>query len=160
MPQAKKQFQLTGGHVLAMLVVFFGIIFAVNALLVYQAETSWTGLLPGNGYEASIKYNAEAKKARAMLAKGWKTTLEVTPEKRLAITLNTRDGKPVTGLETKVKLGRPVGYRQDREISLRERKMGVYSTREPLKPGAWRIDAQFFRAGKLVWRVSTEFVVE
>jgi len=160
MPQAKKQFRLTGYHVLAMLVVFFGIIFAVNALLVYQAETSWTGRLPGNGYEASIKYNAEAKKARAMLAKGWKAALAVTPDKRMAITLVTKKGEPVTGLDTKVKLGRPVGYKQDREISLQERKVGVYQTKEPLKAGAWRVDAQFLRGGKLVWRVNTEFLVK
>ncbi len=159
MPQAKKEFELTGRHVLMMLVGFFGVILVANIFLVYYSQKSWTGLLPGNGYEASIKYNAEAKKARALLAKGWRARLDVTRTNHLAISLRDRGGEPVSGLTTEVSIGRPVGNRYDRKIALVERAIGVYQTQEALAPGAWRVDARFLRAGELVWRVNAEFIV-
>jgi len=117
MPQAEKEFRLTGRHVFLMLAAFFGVIFAANILLVYQANRSWTGKLPGNGYEASIKFNKEAAKARAMLAKGWKSTVV----------------RPVTGLRAVATLGRPAGNREDFTVELRERRPEL----------AWRSEAEF-----------------
>jgi len=159
MSRAKKEFRLTGFHVLMMLIVFFGIIFAVNFQLVYYANTSWTGLLPGNGYEASIKYDAEAKKARAMLAKGWKAILGDTSGHKLYITLTTKDGKPVTGLKTEATIGHPAGDRDDHALKMRETAPGHYQTEAPVKPGSWRVDVKFLQGGKLVWRVNDSFVI-
>jgi len=152
-------FRLTGKHVLAMLIAFFGIIFAVNGVLVYLAQTSWTGLMKGNGYEASIKYNKEAEKARKMLAKGWRTQILVPRDGRVMIELKDKAGQPLSGLVAKVKIGRPVGERDDREFAFRDNGAGRYVIPEPLKPGAWKLWAEFFRGGELVWRTSAKFVV-
>ncbi len=158
--RANKEFRLTGYHVLAMLVAFFGVIFAANALLVYQSNSSWTGLLPGNGYEASIKYDKEAARARAMLAKGWKTTVVIEKSGRIAISVKDRNGRPVTGLSAHAILGRPAGDRDDFRVDLKETKTGLYETTQQLKPGGWRLEARFFRGPELQWRSEAQFIVK
>ncbi len=154
-----REFTLRGGHVLAMLIAFFGVVFAVNGVFVYYSQTTWTGKLPGNGYEASIKYNKEAEKARRLLAKGWHTKVLVRRDGHVVIELRDRDGAPVSGLVVKARVGRPVGERDDRSIAFVERGVGRYVSSEPLAPGAWRLDAQFHRGRELVWRASAGFVV-
>ena len=147
MSQVKREFRLTGGHVLAMVLGFFGIIFAANIALVYYSQTSWNGLLPKNGYQASKEYNAELAKAQALLAKGWKAALGVGKDGRVIVALKDREGQPLSGLVAKAKIGRPVNELEDREVVLVERRIGYYSTPGPLKPGAWTVDVRFTRNG-------------
>jgi nitrogen fixation protein FixH len=159
MSAEKREFRLTGYHVLAGLIVFFGVVFAANFVLVYLSGASWTGKLPGNGYEASIKYNKEAAKARAMLAKGWKTRVLVHADGRVEIELKDRDGRPLTGLSATATVGRPASDREDRSFTLVERDIGVYALPEKLRSGAWRIEARFYRRGELQWRADARFVI-
>ena len=159
MSEARKEFRLTGWHVLAMLVAFFGIIFAVNGLFIYYSQKSWTGLLQGNGYEASIKYNKEAAKARAMLAKGWQTKVIVLRDGRIAVELRDARGEPITGLHATALLSRPVGTRDDRTLTLTERALGRYENSEALPLGKWIIDIRFERKGELQWRATADFLM-
>ena len=160
MAQTKKEFQLTGWHVLLMLVAFFGVVFTVNGIFIYYSQTTWTGLLPGNGYEASRRYNKEAAKARAILAKGWQTKVLVPKDGRIIIELRDRKGKPVSGLKASGSAMRPVGMKGDRMITFRERGIGRYVLEgEALATGAWRMDVKFTRSGELQWRAQAEFVV-
>ncbi|HHN72553.1 MAG TPA: hypothetical protein ENK13_00540, partial [Thermopetrobacter sp.] len=152
-------FRLTGLHVLLMLVAFFGVVFAANFLLVWLSSSSWTGTLPGNGYEASIKYNREAAKARAMLAKGWKSRVLVHPDGRVEVELKDAAGRPLTGFEGRAVIGRPAGDRDDREVRLVERDIGRYALPQPLSSGAWRLHAGFYRRGTLQWRAEARFIV-
>jgi len=155
-----KPFRLTGWHVLAMLVVFFGIIFAVNIHLVLQANRSWTGLVPGNGYEASVKFNKNAAAARAMLAKGWHTTVMIGKDDHIAVVLKDASGNPLSGLEAMAIIGRPAGDREDFTVRLSEKSPGVYGVTQPLKHGGWRIETRFMRGGKLQWRSEAEFIIK
>ncbi len=160
MAQSKKDFQLTGWHVLLMLLAFFGVIFVVNGIFIYYSQVTWTGLMPGNGYEASLKYNREAAKARAILARGWQTKVLVPKDGRIAIELKDGRGEPVSGLRAKGQALRAIGVKGDREITLRERGIGRYVLAGPgLAPGAWRIDVTFTRGAELQWRTQAEFVV-
>ena len=154
-----REFRLTGAHVLAMLIAFFGVIFAVNGLFIYYSQTSWTGLLKGNGYEASLKYNKEAARARAMLARGWQTKVIVARDARIIIELKDKDGEPVSGMKAKVVFMRPVGTEQDRRMILKEKSPGRYETAQPLPLGAWRMDASFLRGDELMWRAQASFLV-
>ncbi len=159
MSDGKSEFRLTGWHVLAMLVAFFGVVFAVNFYMAYLSQKSWTGLLPGNGYEASIKYDKEAARVRAMLAKGWRTHLLVRPDGLIAIRVEDKKGRPVTALKATAQIGRPASNRDDRTVILKETKVGVYAIDKPLKSGAWRMLVTFKRGGKEVWRAHARFMI-
>ena len=57
---------LTGWHVLAMFVAFFGVIIAVNAGLAWKAISTFPGLEVDNGYIASQSFDAERSAQRAL----------------------------------------------------------------------------------------------
>ena len=46
-------FRFTGFHMLACMIVFFGVIVAVNLTMATLASQSWTGLVVKNSYVAS-----------------------------------------------------------------------------------------------------------
>ncbi len=50
---------LTGWHVLAMFVAFFGVIIAVNITMAWKAISTFPGLEVENGYVASQSFDAE-----------------------------------------------------------------------------------------------------
>ncbi len=152
-------FRLTGAHVLALLIAFFGIVFTVNGYLIYQSQRSFTGMMQGNGYEASLKYNQQAARARALLAKGWHTKVLVLRDRRIAVQLSDANGEPVTGLQATALLARPVGTQDDRVIMLTERAVGRYETAEAVPLGKWIIDIRFERRGELQWRATADFLV-
>ena len=72
MSMASTQKEIKGGHVLAMLTAFFGVIFGVNFLLAYLANSTWSGLVVENGYVASQNFDKDLAKAKAQEALGWK----------------------------------------------------------------------------------------
>ena len=92
--------ELTGKHVLAITVGFFGVIIAVNMVLAVQAVRTFPGLEVKNGYVASQTFDADR---RAQEALGW--TLVQTYEAgklRLVMTDAERDDRQRHLLETVV----------------------------------------------------------
>ena len=63
--------KLTGWHVLALFVAFFGVIIAVNGLLAWQAIATFPGLEVANSYVASQTFDADRAAQRAL---GWTLT--------------------------------------------------------------------------------------
>ena len=49
--------EFTGKHMLAIMIAFFGVVFAVNFTMVYFSRHSWTGLVVENSYVASQEFN-------------------------------------------------------------------------------------------------------
>lgn len=98
---ALSQRQWTGRHALALLMGFFGVVFAANAVFVYVALESWTGLSTDDAYRKGLTYNQTIARADAQHALGWRVavTLEAAApgRQRLALTLYDRDGRPIDG---------------------------------------------------------------
>ena len=68
MSMASTQKEIKGGHVLAMLLAFFGVIIAVNMVMAYFANSTWSGLVVENGYVASQNFDENLAKAKAQEA--------------------------------------------------------------------------------------------
>jgi len=94
---------LTGRKVLLMFLGFFGVIFAVNGILAYQALATFPGLEVSNGYVASQNFNREK---RAQLALGWDVSAEIDGN-ILKVTILDRDGNPVKVADIGGIFGRP-----------------------------------------------------
>ena len=71
----KKDFKLTGQHVLAMMLGFFGLIIAVNALFIFLALETWTGLVSDKAYVEGLSYNEKIAEGRRQAALGWTVDL-------------------------------------------------------------------------------------
>ena len=143
MSMAATQKPLTGWHVLAMLLAFFGVIFAVNFTMAYLANSTWSGLVVANGYVASQSFDDDLAKARAQEALGWKVDFTSSGD-RIRLTFADAAGQKIDGLSITGDLERTVTDRQDQKLSFSPMGAGAYSAPATLSPGVWevKIDAQ------------------
>jgi nitrogen fixation protein FixH len=123
-----------------------GVVVAVNAVLVYFALGSWTGLETDNYYRRGIQYNDAIAAAEVQRARGWQGRLDVaeTPaEGRLfdaTLTLKDKAGKPLDGVAVRLEAERPTDSAYDAKAPLRPLGQGRYAGRIALAlPGQWAL---------------------
>jgi nitrogen fixation protein FixH len=150
---------LTGWHMLAIVLAFFGTIVGVNLVMAFAATGTFPGLVVENSYVASQHYDELLAKAHAQDAAGWRHELSVEGG-RIDFRLETASGTPATDLTVTVHVGRPSTTREDRLLTLTSLGRGRYEASEPLPPGRWEIDLEARRGGDLVFRVSNEVFVK
>lgn len=144
----KKPFRLTGWHVLAMMVLFFGSISAVNAVMITLAVKSFPGEQQKKSYMQGLQYNEVLQARDAQDALGWTIFSldgESLPAHKTEIRLQVMDaaGLPVQGLAISGMIGRPATDRQDRDVSFAEGENGIYTvTISGLEGGNWLLSAQ------------------
>lgn len=94
---------ITGRHVVYSLIAFFGLIFTVNAVFVYFALNSWTGLETREHYTQGLAYNKILDADSRQQALGWRVDVSVEQlgprTARLIVTLNDRSGAPLTDVD-------------------------------------------------------------
>jgi nitrogen fixation protein FixH len=133
--------EFTGKHLLWLMIVFFGIVIAVNATMAVLAGSSWTGLIVKSSYVASQHYNERLEAARLQDELGWRSQLEATSG-RLVLTMRTRTGEALAGLTARAKLARTVKEDEDMVFELEERGLGEYHADMALAPGLWLADVE------------------
>lgn len=130
----KETRELTGRHVLAILVAAFGIIIGVNMILMVNAIKTFPGLEVKNSYVASQDFN-EAEQAQSAL--GWSPVVRFSNE-LLALTITDADGNAVFPETIDFKIGRPTHGRNDMVLTLLRQDQG-YTVPVALGNGKWRI---------------------
>lgn len=96
--------KLTGWHVLALFVAFFGVIIAVNGMMAWQAIATFPGLEVANSYVASQTFDADRAAQRAL---GWTLTPAYDPDaQQLRLAFVDQAGLPVTVSALTVLVGR------------------------------------------------------
>lgn len=151
---------LTGRHVLVMLLLFFGVIIAVNGVFIYYAETTWRGLESDRAYEDGIAYNRTLEEAASQKALGWQVALDLTAED-ITLRLRDRNGAPLAGLAPTATLARPADVAYDRRVTLTERGNGLYGARIALPfRGQWLVTVEMATPSGSPYRVEERFVVE
>lgn len=131
---------IQGRHVLWSLIGFFGVMFVVNAILVYLAVATFSGGDTSDPYRKGLDYNATLKADERQAERGWQT--EVAYDKkaeRLQLSVLDKNAAPITGLRVGAKLSRPATDKEDRQIALAEMSQGVYAATVDLAPGVWVI---------------------
>ncbi len=131
----------TGGHMLAVMVVFFGVVISVNVFLAVVANTSWTGFVVENSYVASQEYNAKLAATKAQAALGWHGSLVLSRE-QVRYGLTDRQGEPVRMKAVTVAFRRPVDDREDHAVELKPVEPGVFVARHALRDGAWIVEVE------------------
>jgi nitrogen fixation protein FixH len=74
----------------------FGVIIAVNLVLVYAALTTFTGLTTGHAYDRGRAYNAVIEEAARQDALGWRAAVALDGD-ALSVSVADREGLPVGG---------------------------------------------------------------
>lgn len=147
--------RLTGRHVLAILVAFFGVVFAVNGVFLTLALSTHTGLVANEPYVKGLHYNDRIAAEVAQEQLGWIVDVgQLSSEGRISVSVTSAAG-PVRGLKAVAALGRPSTANDDRKLVLGEGAPGTYgATTAKLAAGAWLLDVELRRdPGSDVYRL-------
>ena len=125
----------TGWHMLLMMVSFFAVVFAVNAMLVVSAYRSWTGLVVENSYVASQTFDVDTERLRKA-REGLSHQLHYDAG-QLKLTLQLADGSVAQATELKLELGRPADNGQDLSYVLKPVGNNEFSVGAKLAAGIW-----------------------
>ena len=125
---------LTGWHVLAMFVAFFGVIIAVNGVLAWKAISTFPGLEVANGYVASQTFDAEMAAQKAL---GWRLTHGYDTAKNvLRLEFSDDNGAPVKLASLQVLVGRATEAVNDTRPEFTGLS-GLYTAPATLGTGKW-----------------------
>jgi len=144
---------LTGHKVLFMLVAFFGVVFAVNFLMMKLAIDTLPGTEVDSAYSASLAYENEIAAARDQNARNWKVDAHIQrgTDGAATVQVEARDdsGAPMSGLKFQGRLERPTDRRADQPVGLSEVGIGIYRGSAPLiAPGQWDLVLEGDAAGQ------------
>jgi len=133
---------LTGTKVLVILVVFFGVVFAVNAYMMTRAIETLPGTDVDSPYAAGLSYNKEIAAAHEQEARKWQVNahIERSTEGTATLQVEARDakGQPITGLKFEGRLEHPADKRADLSLDLAEVGIGIYRGNvAAVTPGKW-----------------------
>ena len=159
MHMASVQKELRGGHVLAMFLAFFGIIFAVNFLMAYLANSTWSGLVVENGYVASQSFNSDLAKARAQEALGWNVGFSYDKDS-VKISFADAKGQKIDTLNLTGKLQRTVTDKEDQVLTFGWMGSGAYVAPARLAPGLWEVEVDGKGNGVADYHKIFRFVVK
>ncbi|QZP07174.1 FixH family protein [Caenibius sp. WL] len=138
----------TGRHMAMILIVFFGIVFAVNFLMARLATSTFGGIVVENTYVASQEFNGWLDQAERQRALGWTATVARDEDNRLAIQLDNAPQYTVVTAEAR----HPLGQAPNRHLTFSPKGDGRFLSQQALPAGRWivRITAQ---SGETVWRI-------
>jgi len=156
MANAKRPRELTGRAVLVWLVSFFAVVFAVNAIMVKAATSTFGGVETESSYKAGQMFEQEVARAEKQDAQHWQVAGTLTRDKAgeavLDITARDERGAPITGLSAKAQLAHPADERLDRDIDLRGVGSGKFHGQAKAQSGRWDLIVDVFRGEERVFR--------
>ncbi|MCP8936986.1 FixH family protein [Alsobacter sp. SYSU M60028] len=149
-------FRLNGWHVLAMLVAFFGVVFAVNFTMMRYAVTTFSGVERASPYQDGLAFNSELADSRRQDAMGWSVdaSIERGVDGVAKISVQAKDagGTALSSLAAGVVLERPADRREDRKGELALVGAGRYAGAvSDVAPGQWDLVVSLLQGGKRVF---------
>lgn len=125
-----------------MFVLFFAVFMILDAIFVYLAVSTHTGVVTDKAYEKGLAYDSVLEKAAAQKEAG--VAFDVSYHDHLFKTSVTDgEGKPIEGASVKVLFIRAVQAGHDFTAALTPSGPGVYSAEvKPPFPGAWTVKVE------------------
>jgi nitrogen fixation protein FixH len=130
--------EIKGRHVLIALIVFFGVIIAVDAFFVTTALRTFRGEDEPRSYVQGINYNDVLERRAAQAELGWTATSAVTAE-GVELRIRNAEGAPVSGLVLDARLRHPADSSLDLPLSLAETGRGLYTQAFDVPAGRWTL---------------------
>ena len=159
----RKPSELTGRAVLFCFLGFFGIIFAMNVVLIRAATTTFGGVETPNAYKAGLAFNREIAAARTQQARHWAVDAKVTRNPRgeavLSVNVRDRNGAPPVAITLAAKLAHPADTRRDQIIAMREIAPGVFDGAAQVEAGQWDMAIDISRDGERLFRSKSRVIL-
>lgn len=132
--QAKREFRLTGWHVLGIFGGAFAVIIGVNIALAVNAVRTFPGVETKNSYIASQTFDDRRSAQEAL---GWTVRADAEDD-RVVLAITDAEGKPVQAGQLTATLGRATHVKDDRTPDFAF-DGHAYVAHEALAPGNWNI---------------------
>ena len=123
---AKKTKEWTGWHVLAAVVIFFGIILAANISMISLGLKSFPGEDTKQSYRQGLEFNKTLADRQAQKALGWSADITVESNGTIILKLTDKTGQNVRGLRVNGMLKHPAETDKDVALKFAESANGNY----------------------------------
>lgn len=145
-PASAHPFRLTGWHVLAMLVAFFGVTFVVDGFMMVRAYKTFPGEVSTTPYEDGLAYDSQLDQQARQAVLGWRMGAGFVGG-AIRLTAADRSGAPLEGLRITARLERPATEQGRVSIQFRPIAPGLYEARPGSLTGAWDLRVSAYDAG-------------
>ena len=130
--------ELTGRHVLIILLSFFGVILVANVIFVYVATSTFNKREAVGAYERGLHYNKLIEEEKAQNALGWAYKVALPDTKTVTISFTDKNAAPVKGLTIRGEIRRRATEKFSQDLTFVETQPGLYSTAvNELASGEW-----------------------
>lgn len=151
-PRQRTSKELKGWHVLIWMLVFFGVMFAVNGVFLYYALTTHPGEQVEKSYLQGLNYNATLEARAHQEELGWTSALGVVEQTGdvplLVAQMTDRADAPLNGLAVTASLHRHTTADAPVLVTLTAVSSGEYAARmEGLPSGTYDVILQARSAG-------------
>jgi len=140
MPEQTKLKELTGRHVLFILLAFFGVMLSVNIYFTVMAVKSFSGEDVPRSYRQGLEYNQTIEARNRQDALGWTVTANAAND-RVLVQIHDRQGNAVSGLDLDGKLRHPATLSNDQTLNFQEIEPGLYEAAIMGLAGKWSLVA-------------------
>ena len=129
----------TGWHMTAIMVVFFGVVVAVNFTMAHLAMDSFGGTVVDNSYVASQNYNKWLANAEAQKELGWNEKIALD-EGRVVTVGITKGHQQLNELKVAATLSHPLGRAEPVALNFISDASGKLRSATAIPQGRWRLD--------------------
>ena len=155
--------ELTGRAVLIWFVAFFGVVFAVNSVMIKAATSTFGGVETSSSYKAGQMFEQEVARAGRQDARHWQVGGGLVRTSGgaaiLDIVARNEHGAALTGLAAKARLAHPADERRDHEIALARIGGGEFRGETGAEPGQWELIVDLYRGENRVFRSRSRVVL-
>ena len=155
--------ELTGRFVLLCFLGFFGVVAAMNVVLIRAATTTFGGVETASSYKAGLAFSREIAAARAQEARHWAVDANLVRSSGdaalLSVTVRDRHGAAPAGITLTGRLAHPADARRDRTIAVREFAPGVFTGNVEADPGQWNLVVEVAREGERLFRSKSRVIL-
>ena len=117
--------ELTGRHVLFILVALFGIVFAVNGVLAYFAIAGFPGVETESAYRKGVAFNRQIEGSSRLKALGWKMAVERPQGAKLTLRFTRENDAPLSVSAVAATLFHPENAQGDKTLPVSMTEPGV-----------------------------------
>ena len=125
--------RFTGWHMAAIMVLFFGVIIAVNVTMAVFATTTFGGKVVENSYVASQKYNEWLAAAKEQEKLGWTHEVGLDAKRHVTVELSAADATP------RAVARHPLGREVEVALNFVSEGKGRFRSTGALPRGRWAI---------------------
>jgi nitrogen fixation protein FixH len=156
--------EITGRTVLIWLLVFFGIVMAVNFVMMRAATMTFGGLETASSYQAGLAFNSERATALDQAQRHWNVTAHVarsaSDEAAVSVSVRDRDGRLLKNIAMQARLIHPADARHDHGFDMQETSPGEFRGVTLAESGQWDLQIDILRADERLFRSRSRIHVE